>query len=206
VARITPLIDRYLSMVDIPTVGRQRVMDVCGGCPQVPAYLLGEPEHFATVRAVESESGPIRVVYDPTSSASVDAESLLKRGAAAAAFVLALSATRPVELWVTSSIDGSSVPMIRLGTSPFVTSEVAFAVGHVAFARQLIYGWGRVHTGYPGWWADWMSHGDPDVALRRAVEAQPDDVVLGPATQGSPSVKDPDGWLQDTVRRFKAQS
>lgn len=201
-ARIEPLIERFLHAVDIPTPGRARVRDVCGGLPVVPEFLSGNPEHFSDLRMIESESAPVRVWFDPTSSAVVSAESLLERGAAVAAFVLALSTTRPVELWIATSNQGRTTPCIKLGASPFVTSEVAFAVGHVAFARSLTYGWSSQFWRWSGLWAAWFRPSDPDQSLREALKAAPEDIVLGPAYRGHKSITDPEGWIRDTLHSF----
>lgn len=201
-ARLSPLVERALSLVDIPVRARARVRDVAGGCPDVPAYLMGEPEHFNALRVVESEATPVRVFVPLVCSASIAARTIEQRGAVIAAFCIALGTIRPVELYGYTAGDGRKNACIKLATAPFVASEVGYALTSPAFMRQVCYGWLDTRD-WSGAWADWSGYGQR--CPRAAIGAADDDLVLDYAFSEDGRIADADKWLRDTLAQFTAQ-
>lgn len=195
-ARLAPLVERALSLVDIPVRARTRVQDVAGGCPDVPAYLQGEPEHFHALRVVESEATPVRVFVPLVCSAVINAEVIAERGAAIAALCLALGTVRSVELYGYTAGDGKRNACIKLATAPFVASEVGYCLTSPAFMRQVCYGWLDTQ-GWSGAWADWSGYGQ--TCPRECLGAADEDLVLDYAFSADGRIADADKWLRETL-------
>ena len=198
-ARLAPAIERALSLVDIPVRARSRCQDVAGGCPNVPAYLMGEPEHFNAFRVEDSDTTPVRVFVPLVCSATINAEKVEERGATIAAFCIALGTFRPVELYGYTAGDGSKNACIKLATSPFVTSEVGYILTSAAFMRQVCYGWLDTR-GWSGSWASWSGYGQK--TPRDSIGAAESDLVLDYAFSESGEMDDSAQWLKSTLAKF----
>lgn len=196
---IEPLIERALSLVDIPVRARARIHDVAGGCPDVPAYLMGEPEHFNALRVVESEATPVRVFVPLVCSAAISADKIAERGAAIAAFCIALGTVRPVQLYGYTAGDGKRNLCVQLATAPFVASEVGYCLTSPAFMRQVCYGWLDTRD-WSGAWADWSGYGQR--CPRQAIGAADEDLVLDYAFSADGRIADADKWLRETLARY----
>jgi hypothetical protein len=123
---------------------------VAGFVPNVPAAIIGHPEAMFKRTMVDnpSVSAPLTVYVDTTVSAGVSVNSLISRGVAILAFILAAETIRPVDLYCVS-----------LGSSP---SNMRQAVGAVCKVQSRPMDLAR---------AVWMLT-DPGYSRRCRTEAQ----------------------------------
>lgn len=101
-AKATAACDRLLGQMESVGFATSRfatVAAVAGGAPCVPAYLAGNPLAMRRRVKISDDAAPLAVVVDIGVSASVQAATIERRGAAALALVRLLAATRPVTLW-----------------------------------------------------------------------------------------------------------
>lgn len=129
--------------------------DVAGCRPDVPACLAGLPECMISRRPALSESAPIRVWVDLTTSASVPAAAISQRGTGIIALIMALVREgRAVELHALVFCHGvkndQTVVICRLPTLPLDLSAVANALSGVGFGRALCYGVARSENFFNG--------------------------------------------------------
>ena len=142
--------DKFLTRFEAlaPMRGAWRVRDdVVGAVPNIPAFIAGTPLTMRRRERVAMETAPLAVAVDLVSSASVSAADLQKRGALILALVRALSATRPVELWVGGGAspsgktkDGAWFTWFRLDTAPLDLARAAHIMTCPAVARGMLYG------------------------------------------------------------------
>ena len=128
----------------LPTARRETCDDAVGAVPNVPAFIAGHPMNMRRKRRANNEVSPIAVVFDTAVSAGISAQTIAAHGVAILAFVRALCARRPVELWSGTMEDGSgyqdaACSFVRLETAPMDLAHVAYALSHPSFARQLGY-------------------------------------------------------------------
>jgi hypothetical protein len=141
--------DKYLQRFEAlaPMRGAWQVRnDVAGGVPNVQAFLAGTPLTMRRRERVALETAPLAVAVDLVSSASVSADDLQKRGGLILALVRALSATRPVELWIGGSATvgnkrkaGAWHVWTRLDTAPLDLARAAHVMTCPAVSRGMIY-------------------------------------------------------------------
>jgi hypothetical protein len=124
----------------------QTVSDVTGSIAIIPAVLSGHPLAMRRRKRVATETAPLSVCVDLVSSGGIESKVLEKRGALILALVRALSATRPVDLWV----GGSAYPSdnnknktyhvwMKLETAPLDLARAAHVMTSSAFSRGLLY-------------------------------------------------------------------
>lgn len=127
----------------LPTARRAWRDDVCGSIPNVPAFVAGHPLAMRRRVRGESESAPLAIIADLTSSAGVSTRDVETRGAAILALVRALAARRPVELWVCAGLgwrgNHAAFAVVRIETAPLDLARAAFAITHPAMSRGLLY-------------------------------------------------------------------
>lgn len=109
---------------------------VCGAYPMVPDYLAGMPENMRHRVMVESEASPLRLVVEVNCQASVSAADMRRRGAVIAALAMALSETRPVEVWASWGLE-EGCGRIRLDNNPLSLSVVCAVFCTPAFVRGI---------------------------------------------------------------------
>lgn len=134
-------------------------LDVCGAFPCTPAAIIGAPESMFRPVIKTLENTPITVVVDSGLAAIHNPNEVARVGAAILAFVVGLSAHRPVELIITTSNGsfpynnkrvGMRVPAVKLPTSPLELPVIAFCLGDSQFERGLSYPWTSQST-MTGW-------------------------------------------------------
>lgn len=197
------MVSQFTQEIEVPHTTWQH--DVAGFFPDVPAFLAGEPENMWVQQAETSDSTPVRIWVGVSSSWGVDYAQLAKRGAAIAAFAIALSERRPVYI-TPFVIDGDSPHNYRcaiswdLQTSPMILSEVVGHLAHPSVIRHL----GLHTTGlldsksnghfYPG-------HENID-DLRRWLGAKDSDIVLKTIFLLDDLLTNPVKWIQDNLSRY----
>jgi hypothetical protein len=201
--------------VDIDRAGVEFVHDVAGGYPDVAAFLANDPESMIRRRHVDiSEKTPVRVFVCTTSSASVKADDLNKRGVAALALAMALIRQgRAVELFTFSTCHGikgdASIVVCRMRTAPVDLASVAWCMTSAGHARSMAYTIARVN-GFNGAWSEGdrakglteRDLGKRETACRRLLGdwCAPSDVVLsnvfsGDETRKGSPLADPIAWV-----------
>lgn len=140
VAEAQAMIDKFQD--EIPSLRRVWTPTVAGFFPNVPAFLAGEPESMWRMDDDSSDRAPIRIWVGIGSSSSVTREQLIKRGAALAAFALALSERRPVYItpwWDLGNGTQTAGELISfdLKSSPVVLSEIIAALVNPDVTRYL---------------------------------------------------------------------
>ena len=182
-----------------------------GAFADVPAFLAGEVECMRRLHSDPSVTAPVRIYFDPTSSAVLSADALMKRGTAALALAMALAQIRPVELWTFSDIEakGDDLSLIcaKIQTNPLMLSEACFALCNPGYARALTYGLAEVRTGFTGGWGFGENHmgaAARSQMMREALRADPNDVVIAGAHCEDELVHDPLGFIRRELARFHA--
>lgn len=220
-------LDRAMRLIDemdtggFLTTGRSHWESaIVGAIPHVPHAIIGVPD--AMLACVEAPRlGPIEIVVDVCCSAEISTRAMETRGAAILAYVLALSAVRPVSLSICSSLDGSklladptisgrtgiSSPVISLGTTPLDLTSASYVLAHVGFMRHLMMGMASRDTNYSGRWG-WGSNGISAEAVRLAREALglvPDDLYIPPGHASDQLIGHPEAWLRAKLEEAQKQ-
>lgn len=130
-------IGRYIS-------SHEPVYDVVGECPDVGAFLSGEPEHMVGFHLAEKEARILRIVVNVSASCGVSKEAIMGRGAAVCAMVDAIeqSGTR-TEVCAAFSNQGepgftmAGYVVVKNADEPLNMDRVAFCLAHPSFMRRL---------------------------------------------------------------------
>lgn len=119
----------------------ERVSSPVGSFPNVANFLAGRPDSM--YRHTESPvKGPVRIYLNQATYSACSPETILQRGIATTAVAYALQLTRPVEIFLVSSMHLSEVcrdaiMVVPVGIAPLDLSRVAAAVGRIAIPRRL---------------------------------------------------------------------
>ena len=161
VAAAQQMMDKFDIRLD--TAGQQLGYGVAGFMPCVPEYLGGSPDSMFCMEEVQSSSQPIKVLVDLTSSAGILQEAISRRGTTILAAVLALSATRAVQLEVVTTLDCAdayrknrinfSATRCAINSAPLDLGSACYALCHAGFARHVMYGASIHNFKSPGRWA-----------------------------------------------------
>ena len=132
--------------------------DIAGGCPDVPAYIAGQPLSMRRRTIVESDSAPLAIIVDLTASEGIPADIMERRGAAILALVRVLSTRRPVELWAGAFLQGGPAGMdacaffARIDTAPLDLARAAHVLSSQSMPRQIGFALGYALGGFQGRW------------------------------------------------------
>lgn len=187
-----------------PTSRHEIIDDVVGAFPNVPAFIAGQPLSMRRKVKRPNEFQPIAVVVDLTSSAAISADTVAKRGAAILALVRALSARRPVELWIGCGLDANHQrnalwQFYKMDTAPLDLARTAFMLAHPGACRgamhQIAF---QAPYGYKGNWP--YGTGPVREEKFRAILAQAmphvTDVIACPSIYVTDqSITDPVAWI-----------
>lgn len=193
--------------LEISTPKRERTKKVYGNYPNVAAYVRGEPRNMWHTRKTNNTRTPIRLWVGLTSSAIIPNEQLIERGAALAAFAIAMANIRPVIITpfvCLSSSDRRRNMLISwdISTQPIVLSEIMSLtrpevtryIGIEACRHQ--YGQEASHD--PGFHKDSWD----EAKMRKHLNAKPDDLYLPPIHRDDPLLDNPIKWIQDNIAKF----
>ena len=198
---------------EIETVGRQWQNAVAGSIPSVPDYLMGHPESMRQLTSYVSEAAPIRIWVGTNSSASINHEDLRKRGVAVLAAAMALSQSRPVELWTFGTMDGNGKwgecnIKVRLNAAPLDLAEACVALSSIGFDRNLTHNWGFAKDSFTGGWAKVVrghlgDEAELVAACREMLEADAGDLIVPPSSNKfSEVISNPIGWVQKILASY----
>ena len=207
IAQAEALLDKLQDDIEIPKFQ----WNPCeyGAFPNVGSFLAGEVDCMRHIQRDPNVTAPVRIYYDPTSSAAIDSDTLVRRGVAALALTMALAQIRPVELWTFSDLDsagdGLSLICAKLQTNPLMLSEACFALCNPGYARGLTYGLAEVRCNFQGMWG--FGNNDHDEKrrtklMREALGASPEDIVIPGIHLHDELVKDPLGFIRRELKKY----
>lgn len=205
VAKAQAIVDKL--SLEIETPKREWYREVYGYYPDIPAYIQGQPQNMWMQRRTNDERTPIHLYVGLTSSAMIPNSKLIERGAAIAAFCMAMANIRPVIItpFVCLSSTSRSRNMLiswNISTQPMVLSEVMSLtrpevtryIGIEACRHQF----GQVAARDPGFHRDSWD----EAKMREHLGASPDDLYLPPIYGNDPLLDDPVRWIQENVAKF----
>jgi hypothetical protein len=126
------------------TTAFRTINDVCGGAPNVGAFLAGNPLNMRRRQRHLSQVAPLTIYADLTSSGGVAEYVLRKRGIALLALTRVLSTLRPVTLRVGCALgnhrsDMALMSWVTLDTAPLDLARADFMLTHAAVSRGIMY-------------------------------------------------------------------
>ena len=200
------LADAMLDRIEV-SVGfearRWRTLDsVAGGAPNVPAYLAGSPMSMRRRVRVMDTAAPLVIALELGVSASVDNDTIARRGAAALALARIASATRPVELWgYFAARDGSAhaaAMAVRLDTAPMDVARAAWLFCAPEALRRACFAV-LAHVG--GWTDDSVKWLPPDFDRHSVLAAD-----LARQITGAADLVTVQGFLSNGERAFNTDA
>lgn len=226
-----PEAEKLLGQFDIhlATAGTSLDLSPAGFMPCVPAFIGGEPECMYDLVSCESDTSPLNIIVNPTSSAGIDAATLRKRGTVILAAVMALAALRPVQLEVACMMSSAkpfdiprrepgerrrqarvSTMRVTINSAPLDLASAGYALSHPGFTRHLLYGFGTHEFGANG---DWPSVDGQALSNTRSEKTEaltfellgedPAQTLLIPAIHlHDPIVEDPKRWLSEVLAKY----
>ena len=210
VAKSDSLLARF-ERFSFSRAGKAWRRDVCGNVPNVPAVLAGAPATMRRRVKLHADAAPIAIIVDLTTSGSIEADAIEKRGAAILALTRVLAARRPVELWagaiVGADSDQNGVAMFtRIDTAPLDLARAAFAMISPAFTRQMLYSLARGAYGFEGRWP-YGNSGDASrlflADIMRPALPHVADVLAIPAAHYDDKISaNPESWIESTLARL----
>lgn len=129
---------------DIELEHPEWVSSVYGAYPIVPEFLAGSPTPMRHRTRVPSDSEPVGIWIDLTSSAGVDYDIIKKRGIVVMALVLKLQQLRAIDLHCCCVLpddrNGGTFIDLVMPTRPLQLGVVCHVLTCVGFARHIMYG------------------------------------------------------------------
>jgi len=215
------LLSEFSKLLDFGSHTFQTIDAVCGGLPNVPAYLAGSPLAMRQRVRRESAMAPMTIVVECVSSGSISGSDIHKRGIAVLALVRALAGRRPVTLWLAGSMkpagaktaEGEKLSSVCLAvpvdTAPLDLARAAHLLTHTGVSRSVAYRLAaHMTSGTHGqiYWpnddfgaykancaAAWCALLGTDPA---------DTLVLPPVHASDDCIKRPVKWLTDQVTKY----
>ena len=209
VAEAQKMIDRFNE--EILSLRRVWQPAVAGFFPNVPAFLAGEPESMWRIADDSSGNAPIRVWVGVMSRGGIADSELVQRGAALAAFAMALSERRPVLITpyyamgnASGGRGGNAGTLISwdLQSSPIVLSEVMGCVAHPNVVRYL--GWhvcSKFGNSIGCWYPDFLNEN----WMRRALGCADDDIWLPSAMIADDLINKPIEWIKREIAKHVSE-
>jgi hypothetical protein len=203
VARSDALLERFERFA-FETERQRWTDDVCGGFPNVPAFLSGHPLAMRRRIADKDGAAPLAVIVDLTTSAGISAETIEKRGAAILALVRLLTMRRPVELWggvmtAAGQRDGLCGVFCRLETAPLDLATAAYVMTSAGFPRAACYPIATVTTEWRGGWPynDYQASRKhmPEICAAAFNHAS-ETLCIPPVHMQDDITKNPEGWIE----------
>lgn len=213
---LVPLAEAELDKLDqvIETPRLQWDRSPAGAFCSVPDYIVGLPTPMRRQIHINDEKAPINIVVDVGSSASVQADTLKKRGITILALVMALSRTRPVMLYpidvASGNKDRETIWITQINTTPLDLATACYVLTSAGFSRGIIMPLEeRINGNSGGWPAEFGYYGDSlpyykkRLPLLGFVEK---DTLIIPASKGSDElVRNPIPWINKQITRFTTQ-
>lgn len=179
----------------IHTTEREWHSDVVGWFPSVPAYLAGQPNDMRRLVHTPSDTSPVTIWADSTTSAGISATDMMNRGVAILALVLKLQEYRPVDL-VQCCMYSDKLLTVAHQTRPLTLATVAYALTNVGFTRRILY-----HTIQPRD-SGTVNASEARMRERLGARAKAHDVVIPGILLGDALTQDGLGWVQAQLNRL----
>lgn len=193
---------------------------VVGYFPDVSAYIQGLPQQMITLEydEVPSPTSPLNVYVETSVSEGVSKDTLLKRGIAVLAFVLAMEAIRPVNLYVVCPMmprgegkDITACPIVKVASRPMDLGRAVFMLTSVTFARRMMFSAVYKMAEFSHWTGNigWMYGSNPnakdyEIRFRKLVGMQPTDVFLkGGYLFDDLMMKNPVAWVKSMIEKHR---
>lgn len=206
VAEAQKLLDK-LSMPEIATRRAITVRSPYGGRVNVSDWLSGSPVPMRRRRKTDLDTNPLGVYVSTTSSCSIRADAILKRGIAILAFVLRVQEVRPVDLYLVTDLDGrdaeySTHLVIPIESRPLNLSMAAYCLASAGYDRGCTHPVAKMLNGYCGGWGDGFEHtARYTEVLRRRLGASADDVIVPSIHASDPLAGNPLAWINTQLER-----
>lgn len=211
-SRVAPsdaLLDKFEKFA-FATTRRAWADDVTGAMPNVPAFIAGHPLSMRRRIKRQSTAAPLAVIVSLSSSASISATELNRRGAAILALVRVLSASRPVELWAGSTLDADSmqnayVAMARIETAPLDLATAAHCLVSPSFDRGLGHQIGFAKYDYAGDWpfgSHTIAQTHCQQLLAPGFPHVSEALCIPPVLTDDIIVKNPEKWIAAQLTRY----
>lgn len=206
-----PESDRMLALLedkfDFPTSRYKVFDDVAGGVPNIPAVLANQPMNMRVRRRTADDAAPLTICIDLTSSASIKADYLIKRGTAILALARILSSLRPVTIWLGAGLsDGrdtcGSTAWFQIDSAPLDLARAAFQITSAGVSRGMLY---RFLSNTFGCGGSWPMHSVE--AWRRAAPKFlslwfDGEILFVPPVFETDEFKKPEVWLERMVKQY----
>ena len=157
-----------------PRMAWESIDNTVGAVPVVPNYIAGNPMNMRLRRRTSKETAPLAIIVDATSSGGINSADVNNRGSAILAFARAISARRPVELWVFAGLGSAGGGAVfvgnRIETAPMDLAHAAPCLASVAWSRNVGYQICKAHGSNGAWPFN-----------RRALTSAQTEAVLSPA-------------------------
>lgn len=220
VARALAMLERIQGQIE--TSERELMPAPFGGFVVVPEAMIGYPMAARRMIASESTTAPIRISVSVESSWKVKIDSKIERGIALLALVMAISKSRPVELYIhgdwSTSNDDLAIVQYRVPTSPLSIAQICHlmteprltksAIAHITKARHGLNGRG-------GWCktfnearerGDDEDHDGPYLRECRELMGWTDSDIVLPKLKHSDEKKDRVAWINGILARLSVES
>lgn len=201
---------------DISVPRREWERAPAGAFCAVPDVLAGLPTPMRRMRHTLNDVAPITILATTTSSASITATQLRRRGTTILALVMALTRIRPVTLYQLTVVDGNrdksgeTVITARINTAPLDLATACYVLTSAGFARRITYDVARTINDFTGGWPRGYrlgSSGKYFTALVPRLGLLPENTLIIPsAEQGDSLLRNPVEWVNMQVARFVAQT
>lgn len=204
------LLNEFQERIEVPTYTWEHSM--AGAFPDVPTFLAGIPDAMYAPTPTVSEHTPLRVWAGVMSTWSITEAQLRRRGAALAAFVIAMYNVRPVYITpftgAGSGFDRRSEPASSLiswdiQTSPLVMSQLLASLTHPSVTRYLCMpaNYKANHECDNPSWPFHPYDRSPD-RMREALGCAPGDLYIPSIHQSDPLLDNPVQWLREHIARY----
>lgn len=191
---------------------------VCGFMPNVPNAIRGVPKAMYTRYKSEHENltTPLTIYVETLVSGGVDHNNLIQRGTAILAFVLAMNAIRPVEIYAVSiakphGCGGTGITggvVVKIPSKPLDLERAAFMLCDPAYYRRIAFAAMYEHakvqvSGHIDWaWDSSPTASEYVPQFREMLELQSNDVFLqGGYLFDKLMLENPVQWVKNLIRR-----
>lgn len=191
---------------------------VAGSRVSVPAYLSGNPYNMRRRMVREKHSRHVNIYVGTLCSCGIRPDQMLRRGQAILGLLTCLERMQiavDVTMFLYCATETENgLLTVKLDTQPLSMSSVGFALAHVAFIRNVIYGiayreWKMTEM---GWTQDYFNldghyHNEKDRRyenhVRELLGMKPEDLYIRDAYLLDPIIQTPEKWIEDTLERLK---
>lgn len=201
---LNALINEFSFELEVPT--KQVRASVRGHRVNMGAYLAGSPLNMYRRIEESSDHSPIRIYIGTSSSWGISPEQVNRRGAALAAFALALSQRRQVYLTPYVQLgagyknpNSGALISCDLQSSPLYLNELA---AHFNANVSRFVGITACYKLCGAADGSWLPDYANEAKMRAHLGCKPDDIYLGSIHINDPLLTDPVGWIKTNLSKY----